>query len=444
MNLKIYKIETYGLKNIKKKMTIEFYPKTINVTSKKLSNIKAIYGTNGVGKSAFINSVQLYKNILVNSMFLKQPNEIKTLLKMRNQESNCFYFSVVYGLVNSKKDVFKHEIEISFEDDFPYISYEKLGRINSRTINGEYEPIIEVVNGDVSIKTNKTTKFDELLIDKTKNILKYSSLGSAVLDKNLMKEVMEYIENSPVKEHISTLNSVHYVLLNRVLGDSIVVYLDNMDIHKEYDETFLDNMLNQYFNDKETYKRIIMGPHKDIVSKNNYSDYEKHVEKLYYFLRIFKTDLLGIEIEKQEDKDFYYCNKKLIYKNSKVDSDYESTGIQKMMSIFNSVEAVTRNKIVFIDELDANINGVYLKALLEYLNESKKGQLCFTTHNLYPMHYLYNFTNAIDFIGETGKVVSWTKNGNYRPYKLYPEGMISDSPFNIDSIDFVSVFEADE
>lgn len=60
------------------------------------------------------------------------------------------------------------------------------------------------------------------------------------------------------------------------------------------------------------------------------------------------------------------------------------------------------------------------------------------------MEYLYKFSNAIDFIGETGKLVSWKKNGNYRPYNLYPEGLIPDSPFNIDILDFENVFFAGE
>lgn len=38
-----------------------------------------------------------------------------------------------------------------------------------------------------------------------------------------------------------------------------------------------------------------------------------------------------------------------------------------------------------LDEFDSNIHDVYLCALLEYLMEYGKGQLCFTTHNVGPM-----------------------------------------------------------
>ena len=59
------------------------------------------------------------------------------------------------------------------------------------------------------------------------------------------------------------------------------------------------------------------------------------------------------------------------------------------------------------------------------------------------MNYLYKFTYSIDFLGETGKIVSWKKNGNYKPYNQYPEGMIEDSPFNVDYFDFIKVFESE-
>ena len=43
MSFKIYKIETYGIKNIEEKIVIDFYPQTISQNSKKkIANTKAI------------------------------------------------------------------------------------------------------------------------------------------------------------------------------------------------------------------------------------------------------------------------------------------------------------------------------------------------------------------------------------------------------------------
>ena len=100
--------------------------------------------------------------------------------------------------------------------------------------------------------------------------------------------------------------------------------------------------------------------------------------------------------------------------------------------------------IVFIDEFDSNLHDVYLCALLEYLMEYGEGQLCFTTHNVGPMDILKRRKKSIDFLSENHKIYPWTKSGNYSPSRLYRNGMIEGSPFNVDSIDFIGVFGSEE
>ena len=76
--------------------------------------------------------------------------------------------------------------------------------------------------------------------------------------------------------------------------------------------------------------------------------------------------------------------------------------------------------------------------------EYGEGQLCFTTHNIGPMDVLKRNKKSIDFLSGDGKIYQWVNNGNYSPSKLYREGMIEGSPFNIDSIDFIGVFDCEE
>lgn len=51
---------------------------------------------------------------------------------------------------------------------------------------------------------------------------------------------------------------------------------------------------------------------------------------------------------------------------------------------------------------------------------------------------------SIDFLSEDNKIYPWKTNGNYSPSKLYRNGMIEGSPFNVDSIDFIGVFDSGE
>lgn len=448
MYYNLYRIETYGMKNIQELITIDFCPLTVEKQSKKKnSKVKSIYGTNGVGKSAIMNSIYLFKQILLDPSLLKQSSEIIQLNKIINKVKKEFYIGVVFGVKFSPRDketIYKSEIKLKIENNIPYIDNEKFYILKDQSINGSYSLQYEVNSGDLYINNKDNYIMDTYFEKRTLNILKYSTCTSILREVDVIKEVLNFVQNHK-NESSDNLGIFYYLLINRLFADNISIYLDSMDIHKEYDDAFIEELINREFKIKnESFIRNTIGSKKDIILKNQLADYKTNVERLTEFLKLFKPSLKTIKLDIAEDEEYYYCCKKMIYDSYEVDSDYESTGIQKLMSIYNSLDDVTKGKIVFIDELDANINGVYLKVLLEYLNNLNKGQLCFTSHNFYPMEYLYSYTNSIDFLGETGKLISWKKNGNYKPYNQYPEGMIVDSPFNIDPIDYAKVFEYKE
>ncbi len=443
MGFILYRIETYGMKNINDKITIDFQNQTINrKNNKNLSNIKAIYGTNGTGKSALIHSIDLYKQVVLEPNYLKQNNNIKTLNKMINKVKKEFYMSVIFGVNEEGEEIphiFKHEVLIKLDNTIPYIGFEDCSTLQGQTINSTYNEIYRVTNGDLTINEFDNNEFDQFIVEKSKNILKYATLPSLILDEDIFSELMQKMMNN--MDGFSELNSktINAMLSNFLFATDITTYLDQTDWHEERDfEDFI-----QHYNKHEIAYKNRINANEDWIRKSNIEQYRKDVKRMYNFIVLFKPDLKEIRVDEREDQEFFHCFKKMIYSDYEVDSDYESTGIQKLMQLFSSIEDVTKGKIVFIDELDANVNGVYLNKLLEYLKNQGKGQLCFTTHNLYPMHYLYKYSNSIDFIGETGKLISWKKNGNYKPYTQYPEGMIVDSPFNIEAFDFIYVFESE-
>jgi AAA15 family ATPase/GTPase len=182
----------------------------------------------------------------------------------------------------------------------------------------------------------------------------------------------------------------------------------------------------------------------NIVQKEKYGQFEETIDKLYEFLHIFKSDLRSIEIDKKEKHDLWVCDLVMAYDSYKIHVEYESTGIKKLIRLFAYLNDMVQGGIVFIDEFDSNLHDVYLCALLEYLMEYGAGQLCFTTHNVGPMDVLKQRKKSIDFLSEDHKIYSWTKSGNYSPSKLYKNGMIEGSPFNVDSIDFIGIFGSGE
>ena len=145
-----------------------------------------------------------------------------------------------------------------------------------------------------------------------------------------------------------------------------------------------------------------------------------------------------------DNKGSFVCNLVMVYDGYKISAEYESTGIKKLIRLFAYINEMVHGGIVFIDEFDSNLHDVYLCALLEYLMEYGKGQLCFTTHNVGPMDVLKQHKKSIDFLSENHKIYPWIKSGNYSPSKLYRNGMIEGSPFNVDAIDFINIFGAGE
>lgn len=91
----------------------------------------------------------------------------------------------------------------------------------------------------------------------------------------------------------------------------------------------------------------------------------------------------------------------MVYNEYRVNVEFESTGIKKLVKLYMYIREMKRGGIVFIDEFDANLHDVYLCALLEYLMEYGEGQLCFTTHNIGPMDILKEIVIQLILFRET-------------------------------------------
>ena len=48
------------------------------------------------------------------------------------------------------------------------------------------------------------------------------------------------------------------------------------------------------------------------------------------------------------------------YGNYKVNKEFESTGIKKLVRLYSAFKAANNYGIAFVDEMDSNINDIYL------------------------------------------------------------------------------------
>ena len=440
-----------GIKSLDQTVSLSFYKKTITrPIDFRNYNIKGIYGINGSGKSAIITSVKIFRNLIVNRDYLNNPIVQRQLRELINKKVSQMEFAADF-LANEEKKMtlFHYEVTIKKEKgERLIIARESLSSKAASSRSEDMDLRFEVRDGRIISIASKDQHFTDSLIDQTKNLLKDATISSLFLGCIVnMEEAVEKLLDERILYDLLILYS---------LGISIFVYLDQTDDHADYlikgtmndaddneDEALINEMMKGLYELKRPRKNEISIT-KRAVLKKHISEYEERIKKLYGFISIFKRDLKNIVIDKTEDKDQYICDLVMEYEDCRFSAEFESTGIKKLIKLYEFFDEMAMGNIVFIDELDSNLHDVYLCALLEYLMEYGQGQLCFTTHNIGPMDVLKRNKKSIDFLSVNHKIYPWVKNGNYSPANLYKNGMIEGSPFNIDSTEFIGVFSADE
>ena len=436
-----------GIKTLEEEVSLSFYKKTITMPlDTKEYNIKGIYGINGSGKSGIVASVDILRNLLLYDGYLNNPMVQKNLDAIINKKSKELFIGADF-LAEYKEKTYLYRYGILLKktvtDKFA-ISSEKLSYRLATSKKDDFNSLIEVKNGIIDyIDIKNDEELKNTFIQSTLNLLSMSAVSSVFLDKMY-----------PYEEQINNIISLDGVLLLINLGIRMKVYMDQSDNHIDYllknmlmytmetdkDDTYIDSLRKGALRLNRSSIDAISGG-TDLIAKPIYTLYEKKVKRLKEFIKIFKPDLTDISIDRKEDGDNYVCNLNMVYGDYVVHTEFESTGVKKLIRLFDFLQNMVQGGIVFIDEFDSNLHDVYLCALLEYLMEYGKGQLCFTTHNVGPMDVLKRNKKSIDFLSIDHKIYPWTTNGNYSPSKLYRNGMIEGSPFNVDSIDFIGIFD---
>lgn len=435
-NFYILTLNICGIKNIEKTIQLDFYKKTINKDfNPEKYKIKAIYGENGSGKTAIITSVNLMKNILINKNYLSDNETQNYLVQIVNKKTKKGFIECeIYVDIDDDKVILRYFVSFEVKEDGRfYISKEKIGLKNGNYSKNNYVTVFETENGSLIKFGNK--QIYEFYKEKTQNLLDKQSLLSCVMGIN------------DIPDGFQKNNEMLIIFLLMTFAFSLNICIDEADVHTNYrlyqkmqniDENNMDIMTIETF--KQIKSELIQINHGDMVIPKVFFDiYEEKISRLRLFIQIFKPDLLDIEIEKKDYDRFFKCTLKMVYEDYTLDQEFESRGIKKMMDLFYYLDAASAGMIVFIDELDSNINDVYLDKIIEFFMYYGKGQLCFTSHNLSPMEVLKTNKNAISFISGINTVHTWTKCGNLSPENAYKNGFIQDSPFNVDASDFLGI-----
>ncbi len=435
-------ISVSGIKNIEKEVNLSFYKKGIDKSfDPEKYRVKAVYGENGAGKSALMTSISIFKDLIVDDDYLKNPEKQKLLRELINKKTKCFHFQCEFlNEENGDISVYRYTIELRQNEKEKYeISHEHLEVRSGNYSQSQYKDVFLIYNGVLEyIDCDKKAM-------ETINKVSFNLLDSSTLISIYFHNIVE-IGKTTIRSEVK-----FSMVLCFVLACSIKVYLAGEDRHElyfaqkllkeEYSRNTLTNEFVSYF-----HKCLIeySGVNETRIARSYYEKYKDRVSGLAAFIKLFKKELRDIEIDKKDDGDYLNCELVLNYGDYKIAKEFESTGIKKLISLYDCLDSASKGGIVFIDEMDSNINDVYLCRLLEFFVYYGKGQLCFTTHNIDPMNVLKDNKKSIDFLSSDSILVPWISKGNATPDNNYKNGYIENLPFNIDATDFLGILGVDE
>lgn len=426
-----------GIKSIKNEIRLDFYKKTVdkNFDPDKF-RVKAIYGENGSGKTAIITGIKIFQDLMLSNQYLNESKNQRFLDEIINKETSRFTFGCEYITGEEESYIvydYNFELEKNNKGDY-VIKHESLNLKNGNYPNNNYVNVYECDNGElININCNETVK--NIIEKKTFNLLNKNPFMSLyIVDyTSVIEKDKEFSYNIAVMLFLIALINVY---INE--EDKHDIYFLRKTIRESHEKSSgYINDINEILDTISVYS----GFDDNSISKSEFDKYKESVKQLTKFIQIFKRELKSIDIDAKDDGDNYRCELIFNYGNYKVNKEFESTGIKKLVRLYSAFKAANNYGIAFVDEMDSNINDIYLCKLIEYFMYYGKGQLCFTMHNVDPMSLLKQNKNSIDFLSSDNKIVSWVSKGHASPENYYKNGMIENSPFNIDATDFIGIFE---
>ena len=426
-----------GIKSIKNEIRLDFYKKTVdkNFDPDKF-RVKAIYGENGSGKTAIITGIKIFQDLMLSNQYLNESKNQRFLDEIINKETSRFTFGCEYITGEEESYIvydYNFELEKNNKGDY-VIKHESLNLKNGNYPNNNYVNVYECDNGElININCNETVK--NIIEKKTFNLLNKNPFMSLyIVDyTSVIEKDKEFSYNIAVMLFLIALINVY---INE--EDKHDIYFLRKTIRESHEKSseYIDD-INEILDTISVYSEF----DDNSISKSEFDKYKESVKQLTKFIQIFKRELKSIDIDAKDDGDNYRCELIFNYGNYKVNKEFESTGIKKLVRLYSAFKAANNFGIAFVDEMDSNINDIYLCKLIEYFMYYGKGQLCFTMHNVDPMSLLKQNKNSIDFLSSDNKIVSWVSKGHASPENYYKNGMIENSPFNIDATDFIGIFE---
>ena len=394
--VRISKIELTHFKDVRHGV-IEFNCSKEPIPYNTKSDILGLYGQNGSGKSSLVEAINTIKSII--GGYRLGPNFARYIdvaadysiifIEFDFQYKSGLNATVSYEVKLERKD--KSEVyfdgEGSVKQQFPYISYEVIK--TNMYADGSIGRIHSIID----------TR-DRLLCSDTLENYYYDTENAKI------KEELFYIKR---KSHDDSQSFVYCNALSETLN-----IRNTEQNHSKYYEILaeLDLFANGFLGVIGTrtsglvqlragiplylpkYYRPVLITDKTVLTKDIYKDVEEWMirinEALQTIIPDLKLRLDSVPTKTNNGEDGMFVQIMSIRGDRIFPFEYESDGIIKIVSIlawfiFSYNQG---SSTMVVDELDSGVFEYLLGELLQIFEQSGKGQLIFTSHNLRPLEVL--------------------------------------------------------
>lgn len=434
-----------------KKAKIDF---TSNIQSE--NKFSFIYGENGSGKSNIISifhflntSIHTIKN---NESFLKILQEANQddINESFNESFLNYLKNQPFGQSINLKKIIEHEnmLYMDSEEDIEiklqFIINNKLATYYIK-LNPEFGIIEEKLNYVIEKNTG------EMFHIKNENGKINHKFSPKLLSKSLEKDIKEKIKKYwgnhtflSIINHEYTQENANISYLDSSINQNFIDFLN--DIRKlSVDYKGTDYRAISKVIDNKIYENIQSGKI-DIESfdKNEMEEIEKIVD---YLFKSLYTDILKAYFDYTEQNKYIhyklYFKKKIFGEIKDIPASIESSGTKQILELVPFLISLVKGLTVIIDEIDAEVHDLLMKALIDGLMDIETGQLIATTHNTMLMNTLdKKNVFIIDVDSDANKNII---NLGKHPHKLQSSHSLYNQYLlgNFGGIPYVDYFDAD-
>ncbi len=411
---RLQKVRIENLKNVECG-NIRFACNTHSDIFRKEADILGVYGQNGSGKTTLMFAIDLLKQLLCGkNIWRDMPKFIKIGSAYANVEYDISLESEKYGnyLVNYSvmfkiKDNEKKQMDLEvlydekqFTESQVYIAEEK---IQYKRVNGEkgnrFNSIIEykydseneaIFGPDVRYK--EFTRNDKKIVDELRYLKSavYKAGASFIFT---IRKVDNIRENQGFNDELLyIMNSLQmFGVAKMFVLSNVQASIVNANILLPMSFCWLEedgeNLKTISMNIKLTDETYVPRDAYDMI-KNRFEVIDKVITKIIPNMSL-RVANRGTRVD-EKGQPSVIIELISVRNGDEISLRYESDGIKKLVYVLYSlIEMYNDSSVtVAIDELDSGVFEYLLGEILTILQESAKGQLIFTSHNLRALEVL--------------------------------------------------------